>query len=137
MTHKALAGLDGMVGEWRVESPQFPGAEGRSVIEWLDGAFLKISDHAPEPAPRGTWIIGGDETTEDIAVLYHDSRDVSRVYRMRVDGTSWRIERDAPGFFQRFSATLDGNTIRGTWEKSTDGASWDLDFDLLYHRIER
>jgi hypothetical protein len=49
----------------------------------------------------------------------------------------WKIWREAPGFSQRFSATLsdDGTLIMGTWEKSPDGTSWEHDFDLTYTRL--
>jgi hypothetical protein len=44
--------------------------------------------------------------------------------------------RDAPGFHQRFSATVsaDGDTMDGRWEISNDGVDWNLDFELTYVR---
>ena len=46
--------------------------------------------------------------------------------------------REAPGFWQRFSGALsdDGGSIRGAWEKSADGSSWERDFDLIFTRAE-
>lgn len=48
----------------------------------------------------------------------------------------WRMWRDAPGFWQRFSGTGsdDGESIRGTREKSEDGSVWERDFELIYTR---
>jgi hypothetical protein len=41
------------------------------------------------------------------------------------------------GFWQRFSGTLsdDGDSIRGAWEKSPDGSSWEHDLDVIYARV--
>jgi hypothetical protein len=134
----ALGGLSALVGEWEVESPLFPGAQGRAVFEWLEGgAYLMQHATAPDPAPNSTWIIGADDSAEDCSALYHDSRGVSRVYRTSfVDGI-WTVSRDAPGFWQRFRGRLseDATRIEGAWELSADGTSWEHDFDLTYTRI--
>jgi hypothetical protein len=46
--------------------------------------------------------------------------------------------RDAPGFDQRFAATLDAEGVwRGAWETSTDGTRWTRDFDVAYVRQAR
>jgi hypothetical protein len=49
----------------------------------------------------------------------------------------WKLWREAPGFWQRFSGKLsdDGRSIRGAWEQSPDGSSWKLDFDLIYTKV--
>jgi hypothetical protein len=90
-----------------------------------------------EGGPTSTWIVVGDDSSETYTALYHDSRGVARVYRMSFGAGGWRLWRDAPGFCQRFSATVadDGTTIRGAWEKSADGSNWEHDFDILYTRI--
>ena len=138
MSNPALAPLARLIGEWTVESPMFPGARGRSVFEWLeDGAYLLQRSFAPEPAPSATWLIGGDDSADHHTVLYHDSRGVSRVYQTAMTGAAWTIWRNAPGFSQRFTATLseDGRTLSGSWEKSEDGSAWEHDFDLVYRRV--
>ncbi len=45
--------------------------------------------------------------------------------------------RDAPRFWQRFSGRVsdDANVIRGAWEKSSDGSTWEHDLELIYTRI--
>ena len=58
-----------------------------------------------------TTIIGLDDFTERFCYVYSDARGVSRVYEMSFD---------------------DGNTIVARWEKSRDGSSWELDFELTY-----
>jgi hypothetical protein len=128
-----------LIGEWEIVSPQFPGAKGRETFEWLeDGAYLLNRSYAPEPAPSGTLIIGSDESSKGIYVLHHDSRNVSRLYEMSLDKDTWKIWRNAPGFFQRFEGKIsqDGKTITAKWEKSyNEGSNWEHDFDLLYKRV--
>jgi hypothetical protein len=29
-----------------------------------------------------------------------------------------------------------GNTFTGYWERSTDGSSWQRDFDMIYSRVK-
>ena len=43
----------------------------------------------------------------------------------------------APDFSQRFTGTFDDdhNTIVGRWEISSDGSTWNHDFDLTYTRL--
>jgi hypothetical protein len=134
----ALKQLEALVGEWEVEVPQFSGPRGRATFEWLeDGAYLRVHSEAPDPAPSATLIIGRDESSEVYTVLHHDSRGVSRVYQMSFGEGVWKMGRQAPGFWQRFSGTFtdDGSSIRAMWEKSPDGSSWEHDFDLIYTRV--
>jgi hypothetical protein len=134
----ALQELEPLIGEWRVEIPQFPGAHGRATFDWLeDGAFLRCHTDAPDPAPSATLIISRDEAGENYTYLHYDSRGVSRVYQMSFGDRSWRVWRDVPGFAQRFSGSLseDGATITAAWEKSADGSAWEDDFDLIYTRV--
>jgi len=131
----ALEQLEGLLGEWDVEVPQFPGARGRATFEWLEGgAYLRLHAEAPDPAPSATLIISRDESSEIYTVLHYDSRGVSRVYQMSFGEGVWKMWRQAPGFWQRFSGMLspDGSSIRASWEKSPDGSSWEHDFDLIY-----
>ncbi len=131
-----LTPLEPLIGAWKVEVPQF-GGHGREVFEWLEGAaFLRCQADAPDPVPSGTLIIGRDDSTETFTALYYDSRGVSRVYQMSFGNGVWRMWREAPGFWQRFSATFEADgSIRGAWEKSLDGSSWEHDFDMIYTRL--
>lgn len=143
----ALARLDVLVGRWTVQ----PAVEGLSAgwteFTWVeDGRYLRQftdADPVPETAPPAwrenapfptTQLIGLDDTTEAFSVLYTDARGVHRVYQMTFAGQVWRMWRDAPGFHQRWTATVGADTIDGRWEKSADGADWSLDFGLTYRR---
>ena len=133
-----LTALEALVGEWLLEVPRFPGPGGQATIEWLEGgAWLRVHAVAPEPAPTASWIIGRDDAGAAYTALYYDSRGVSRVYHMSFSEGVWTLWREVPGFWQRFSGTFskDGRSIRGAWQRSSDGASWELDFDLNYTRV--
>jgi hypothetical protein len=136
-----LEALDALVGEWTTSAthPMLPGVTvaGRTSFEWLEGRHFLIgrsrNDH-PD-FPDGLTVLGaaGDE----LFMRYYDSRGVERLYGAALEGGELRIWRDAPGFFQRFSATLgdDGTTLAGVWQLSRDdGATWDDDLAITYRR---
>jgi hypothetical protein len=144
-TNPALAGAERLVGQWQLKlynAAFLPTPDSRiagsAKIEWIEGGsalVLRQGDSANTPS--ATWIIGRDESEPDFMVLYADDRGVSRIYRMRLEGTQWRMWRDTAEFSQRFSALIDpdGQAIRGRWEKSTDqGTTWQHDFNLDYVR---
>lgn len=143
-----LQRLDVLIGEWRLDAPAFPlppelAAAARSTFEWaLDGAFLLQRSSVPvAEAPDGLCVVGldaGDGYTQH----YFDSRGIARVYAMTFDGRRWTLERAAADFtpldfHQRWTGTVrdDGATIAGRWESSPDGGAWELDFELVYHRL--
>ena len=120
---------------------------GRATFEWIeDGAFaLERSDAEwtepgwVENAPASTQsVIGFDDTTGEITMLYADSRGVFRIYRGSLTDEAWRLERAAPDFHQRFIGTFldDGRTIDGRWESSPEGTTWELDFLITYRKLE-
>ncbi|HEV8190513.1 MAG TPA: hypothetical protein VGP82_03375 [Ktedonobacterales bacterium] len=137
----ALARLATFVGEWKQEGTVGGRSmgQGRTVFEWIEeNTFLKQQSDAEQVEfPRSTLLIGCDDVRDTYSVLYSDSRGVSRIYQMSFDGHTWKQWREAPGFSQRFSATLseDGKTLIGAWEKSEDGTTWEHDFDLTYTRV--
>ncbi len=112
---------------------------GQASFAWIEnGAFLEMRQGMqPQNAPDAIWLMSRDESGEDYQVFYYDSRGVSRVYAMSFEGGAWKIWRNASGFSQRYEARVseDGNSIRGRWEKSSDGQHWEHDFDLDYTRI--
>ena len=144
-----LENLEILVGEWEVEATFKPGffgpgspeatSQGRSIFEWLDGGYFLtqrfVNGH---PAfPSGITIIGASEERDAFVQHYYDSRGVARVYRMTVGDGEWKLWREAPGFWQRYTGAIaaDGTAIVGAWEVSPDGRTWHHDFDLTYTRI--
>jgi hypothetical protein len=144
----ALKRLEAFIGEWSMElglsSPSPIDGRARSVFEWVLGAqFLVQRSEVPDhKAPNSIAIVAYDRERDAYRQQYFDSRGVVRVYAMTFDGGTWTLLRDAPDFtpldfFQRFLGTFsdDGRTIRGTWEKSSDGVRWVRDFDLTYSKV--
>jgi hypothetical protein len=140
----ALKDLEPLVGEWSVEIafPTDPVTTVRGSVSfaWLDGgAFLVMRSGGIEwSGPSSSiGVVGRDDIVETYSMLYFDARGVSRIYEMSFDDGVWKQWRSAPGFSQRFTGTLgdDGSTIMARWEKSSDGAHWDHDFDLTYTRL--
>jgi hypothetical protein len=138
----ALEELAPWVGNWAIEIT-FPGdpptiVHGRAEFAWIEGgAFLLMRSEVDWEGPTDSLgVIGCDDAGTDYTVLYFDARGVSRVYQMSFANGVWRQWRDAPGFAQRFAGTFgeDGNTITATWEASTDGTTWEHDFDLTFTR---
>ena len=144
----AASPLGRLIGDWEFE-PFVEGqaaGRGRATFEWMEeGAFVQERSDAKwsdpgwaENAPASTRsVIGFDDSTGEVAMLYSDSRGVSRVYRGTLTDDAWRLERAAPDFHQRFVGVFrdDGRTIDGRWEASPDGKAWELDFPINYRRI--
>lgn len=146
----ALDGLDVLVGRWEMEasfpagsfgpgSPAVTERGGRTTFEWLEGRFFLIQRFAVDhpAAPSGIAIIGPGGPPGVLEQHYYDSRGVARVYQMSLEGGVWRLWREAPGFWQRYTGQIsgDGATITGAWEKSADGREWQHDFGLAYLRV--
>lgn len=145
----ALERLDAFIGVWSMEA-SFPHAPptrviGRTVFDWMQGGqFLVQRWEVPHPdAPDGIAIIGLDPDSEAYSQHYFDSRGVARVYAMNFSDGVWKLLRDSPdftplNFSQHFTGTFsdDGNTIHGRWETSSDGSSWEHDFDLIYTKVK-
>ena len=142
----SLDRLDMLVGHWEVEatfeagffgpgSPQTT-SRGRTTFQWLDGRFFLTQNFVNEhPAfPSGIAIIGTSEERDTFVQHYFDSRGVARVYQMTLDGREWKLWREEPGFWQRYTGVIseDGAAIRGAWDASADGREWTHDFDLTY-----
>ena len=121
-----------------------PGAGAQSVFEWaLDRRFLMQRTEIQVPgAPDSLAIVCWDEATGAYTQHYFDSRGVTRLYAMSFAAGAWELLRDRPDFSpldfaQRFTGRFSdhGSTIRGSWEKSFDGLTWEHDFELTYRRV--
>src|SRR5215208_8292755 len=145
-SNPALDELAPLIGEWNIEitSMSFQPdssavVRGHSSFARLEGGAFLIQ-HSEIPAsdfPRSTAIIGPDDEAGTYAMLYSDSRGVSRIYRMTFSGGIWTLWREFPGFSQRFHGTFseDGRVITARWERSSDGSNWERDFDLTYTKV--
>jgi len=148
----ALDRLDVLLGTWDLEatfeagyfgpdSPPVTGGGGRTTFDWLEGAFFLIQRFTVESptAPSGIAIIGTGEGPETFEQHYYDSRGVARVYQMSLNEGLWKVWREIPGFWQRYTGVFseDGETIAGAWEGSADGAEWKHDFDLNYIKAKQ
>ena len=142
-----LKDLGAFVGEWNVagamtldEPMEISGWTG---FEWLAGGgyLVQRSTTEREEFPNTLAVIGPADEGEGYVMHYFDSRGVSRIYKMSLDGRSWTLDREPSGprsdFWQRWIGEFseDGNTIQGRWENSDNGADWQIDFYLTYTRI--
>jgi hypothetical protein len=118
------------IGDWHVKA-SLSDELGRSTFEWiLGGRFIVQRMEIAHPeAPDSFAILGAED--DGYVQHYFDSRGVTRRYEMSIDGNTWILSRDAPGFAQRYTGTFsaDGNAIEGTWELNGK-----RDFDLTYTR---
>lgn len=137
-----------LIGTWEFE-PFVEGramGRGRATFEWMEDGALVLERTDAEWSDPGweanapVWtrsVLGVDDMTFEHAMLYADARGVFRIYRGSLTDESWRLERAATGFHQRFTGAFraGGMTIEGRWESSTDGTSWEPDFDITYRRV--
>jgi hypothetical protein len=150
--HAALGRLDAFVGEWELnatfQGQPFEG-RGRTTFAWQDGGSFLVQHADVEPAPNTpgelvanlpfpvVTIMGLDDATERYILLYADARNVFRIYEMSLSDGIWKLWRDAPGFFQRFTGTFsdNGKTITGHWELSSDGTNFEPDIEMTYTKV--
>jgi hypothetical protein len=143
--------LDKLVGTWDILT-LWHGQSLQGVwasIEWIEGgAFLRVrSDADPESEIAQVWgdlspfpitaIIGADDLGGTYSYQYTDGRGVHRVYEMSLDEREWRTWGVAgPEFHQRSIGVFseDGDRIDLRHERSKDGESWELDFEVVYTR---
>jgi hypothetical protein len=140
---QALRKLEPLIGEWSMEAKSasgepWPGG-GRIVFEWHDsGAHLVQRGTVDHPeAPNNVSIIGCDAANGTYVQMYSDERGVCRIYEMSISKGEWKLWREGEPFSQRFIGTFsqDGNTITGRWEIAEDGTNYEIDFELILHRV--
>jgi hypothetical protein len=153
----ALKPLARLVGTWTTEAthPAFPGVivHGTVAIEWLEGErFLIQRSRTEHPDfPDAISIIGFTDRDRveggvgtgpaasaepQLTMHYYDSRGVFRLYDFSADDASFRFQRIAPGFSQRFTGTFadGGQTIHGVSQLCRDDVHWHDDLKMTYRR---
>lgn len=148
--HPALDHLALLAGEWESEATHrlMPDAVivGRATFEWLEGGhFLIWRAHYDHPDfPDSIGILSCDDMGDlrnpdgGCSLHYFDQRGVTRLYHLSAEPGVWRLWRNAPGFSQRFTGTLnpDGKTVTGVWDFSEDGSTWEQDLRVTYKRVQ-
>jgi hypothetical protein len=135
----ALEPFDALIGTWATEAthPQFDAVvPGAITFEWLPGGHFVVqrshNDH--ESFPDAIGIIGAAEDGHGLVMEYFDSRGVRRTYGASLDDGVLRFWRDAPGFAQRFSATLRNDAFDGLWQLARTPGEWRDDLRVTYRR---
>jgi hypothetical protein len=135
----ALEPFDALVGTWDTEAshPKLDAiVRGRVTLEWLEGGKFLVqrsrTDH--DLFPDAISVVGAPETGEGLVMEYFDSRGVRRTYGIALEDGVLRIWRDAPGFAQRFEATLGPESFVGQWQLAETPGDWKDDLKVTYHR---
>ena len=139
----ALKKLDILIGDWEISGshPLISNPiKGKINFSWFNGKSFLImrTDFNQSGPPNSTAIIGSDDKAEKLSMLYFDERGVSRIYDVVFKNNVLKVERNHPGFSQRFTGTIkdNGNTIEGIWELCEDGVNWKKDLEIIYTRIK-
>ena len=134
-----LEPFDALIGAWATEATHplvdavVPGGV---TFEWLEGGHFLIerSHNEHESFPDAIRVIGAPETGDGLVMEYFDSRGVRRTYGVSLEDGVLRFQRDAPGFDQRFSATLAPDTFEGLWRLAETPGDWRDDLKVIYRR---
>jgi hypothetical protein len=137
----SLTKLDILIGDWDISGnhPLIANpVTGKVNFKWFNGkSFLVIrTDFNKSGPPDSTAVIGSDDSSEKLSMLYFDERGVSRIYEIKFHDNIWEMWRTFPGFSQRFTDIIkdNGNKIEGTWEISQDDKKWNKDLEITYRR---
>jgi hypothetical protein len=111
---------------------------GRITYEWLEGGhyIVQRSHNDHELFPDAICVIGAPEDGDGLVMEYFDSRGVRRTYGISLDDGVLRMWRDAPGFDQRFSATLGAESFDGVNQLARTPGDWRDDLKVTYRRID-
>ncbi len=134
-----LEPFDALIGTWSTVAthPLLDGAvPGTVTFEWLEGGrfLIQRSHHDHELVPDALSVIGAPETGEGLVMEYFDSRGVRRTYGISLEDGVLRYWRDAPGFDQRFSATLGRDSFEGLGHLARTPGEWEDDLKVSYRR---
>jgi hypothetical protein len=135
-----LAPFDVLIGTWATQATHPLIDEvvaGSTAFEWLEGSrfLIQRSHNDHELFPDAIWVIGAPEAGDGLVMELFDSRGVRRTYGVSIDDGVLRAWRDAPGFDQRFSATLAPEQFEGQWQLARTPGDWQDDLKVTYrHR---
>jgi hypothetical protein len=134
-----LAPFDVLIGTWATQATHPLIDEvvaGSTAFEWLEGSrfLIQRSHNDHELFPDSLWIIGAPESGDGLVMELFDSRGVRRTYGVSIDDGVLRAWRDAPGFDQRFSATLAPEQFEGQWQLARTPGDWQDDLKVNYRR---
>jgi hypothetical protein len=139
--NKALAVLKPFIGTWASVGthPQIDGKiHGETTFEWHEsGAFVIMRSSVVEDVgvPQGVAIIGSDDKQGTYAMIYYDTRGVSRTMKVSIAENVLVWWRNSPEMSQRYTFTVSGDMIVSKGEASTDsGATWGPDLDQTFTR---
>jgi hypothetical protein len=135
----ALEPFDALIGTWDTEAthPMVEGVvAGTMTFEWLAGGqfLVQRSHNEHELFPDGICVIGAPESGEGLVMEYFDSRGVRRTYDISLEEGVLRIWRDAPGFDQRYQATLAPDSFEGVFQLARTPGDWQDDLKMVYRR---
>ena len=135
----ALEPFEALIGTWdTVATHPMVDADvpGTVTFEWLEGGQFIVQRSHNEHAlfPDGLCVIGASEAGDGLVMEYFDSRGVRRTYRISLKEGVLRWWRDAPGFDQRFSATLGPDAFEGVSQVAETPGAWRDDLKVTYRR---
>jgi hypothetical protein len=138
--HPGLEPFEALIGSWDTTATH-PLVDavvpGRVTFEWLEGGHFIVqrshNDH--ELFPDGMCVIGAPESGEGLVMEYFDSRGVRRTYGVSLEDGVLKYWRDAPGFDQRFIATIGPDTFEGVAQLAETPGDWRDDLKVTYRRV--
>jgi hypothetical protein len=136
----ALEPFEALIGTWTTTAthPMVDAVvPGIVAFQWLEGGHFVVmhSRNEHELFPDAISIIGAPEEGDGLVMEYFDSRGVRRTYGISLEGGVLRMWRDAPGFDQRYSATLGRDAFEGLHQLARTPGDWQDDLKVTYRRI--
>jgi hypothetical protein len=135
----SLEPFDALIGTWVTEATHPPVdavVPGTATFEWLEGGHFLLghSSNEHELFPDSLWVIGAPEAGEGLVMEGFDSRGVRRTYGVSLEDGVLQFWREAPGFDQRYSATLGRDSFEGLWQLAETPGNWQDDLKVTYRR---
>ena len=135
----ALDGFEALIGTWDTEAthPMVDAVvAGTVTYEWLEGGHFVVqrSHNQHELFPDAICVVGAPEDGDGLVMEYFDSRGVRRTYAIAISDGVLRMSRDAPGFDQRYVATLGEESFEGVSQVAETPGDWKDDLKVIYRR---